>query len=319
MRARARRSLLCSHFAAAGVLLGLTLALTLPAHAAAEPSQCEGERFIYELYAYAVSTTLRPETGAEVAQHSTVTFTGEGEAPLTFEVASSEAALAHPDIDSGTGTSGPGTETTKWTFTSTKAASTAGTIYWQVSFTRKLTQCGGETRTYTTTGLGATAHTLSVISAAELPTPAPATEAPPPSSSPGATNGPNTSWSAATPTGLRVGLTASRLVHIGHPAVAYLVDCTAACEGKTSFTAWQLRGRHKPRALRSLDFAAHKVSMTGATGGNVRYTAHFRGRALKQLRSILRAGGEVKLQLSARVKDTKGNFVQVQRVLLLKR
>ena len=59
--------------------------------------------------------------------------------------------------------------------------------------------------------------------------------------------------------------------------------------------------------------------MKGASGGNVRYTDHFRGRALKQLRRILRGGGTVKLQVSARVKDTQGNFVQVLRTILLKR
>ncbi len=322
MRAlRARTSLLCGHFAVAGALLYLALALALPARAAAsEPSQCESEKFLYEIYAYAVGTTLKPESGAEVTQHSAVSFSGESESPLTFELASSEAGLVHPNIDSGVGTASSGTNTTRWTFTSTKAAAKPGTVYWDASFTRKLAHCGSEPQTFNTSSLGAPAHTLGVVASSELPSTPPGTEPPPgPGGPAGPTQGKNTSWSAASPTGLRVGITSSTLIHIGHPAIAYLVDCTAACEGKTSFTAWQLRGKHKPRLVKGLGFGPRTVSMKGASGGNVRYTDHFRGRALKQLKRILRGGGTVKLQVSARVKDTQGNFVQVQRTILLKR
>ena len=320
--ARARRSLLCGHFAVAAALLYLALALTIPARAAAEGSQCEGERFLYELYAYAVGTTLTPESGTEVTQHSAVSFSGESETPLTFRIASSEAGLAHPDIDSGVGTTSQGASTTKYTFTSTKAAAAARTAYWDVSFTHKLANCGNEERTFSTSALGAPARTLIVVSASEI-APAPPAPEPPPAPGPapgpvGSTNGKTTSWSAASPTGLRVGITSSTLIHIGHPAIAYLVDCTAACEGKTSFTAWQLRGKHKPRLIKLLGFGPRTVSMKGASGGNVRYTDHFRGRALKQLKQILRGGGTVKLQVSARVKDTQGNFVQAQRATLLR-
>jgi len=319
--ARARTSLFCGHFAAAGALLYLAFALVLPAHAtASEPSQCESEKFLYEIYAYAVGTTLRPESGAEVAQHSSVSFSGESENPLTFEFASSETGLVHPDIDSGVGTASAGTNTTKYTFTSARVAANAGTVYWDASFSRKLPHCGNESHTFNTSSLGAPALKLAVVPTSGLPVPPPGPEAPPgPGGSTGPVQGKNTSWSAASPTGLRVGITSSMLVHIGHPAVAYLVDCTGACEGKTSFTAWQLRGKHKPRLIKLLGFGPRTVSMKGTSGGNVRYTDHFRGRALKQLKSILRAHGTVKLQVSARVKDTQGNFVQIQRAILLKR
>jgi len=310
----------CAQFAVAGALLSLAMALALPARSlASEPSQCETEVFIYELYAYAVGTTLKPESGAEVAQHTAVSFSGESESPLTFELASSEAGLAHPDIDTGTGSSSAGASTTKWTFTSTRAASKEGTVYWDASFTHKLTHCNNETRRFTTSSLGAPARTLGVVPTGDIPPPPPGPEPAPPPGPTGPTKGKNTSWSAASPTGLRVGITASELVHIGHPAVAYVVGCTAVCEGKTSFTAWQLRGRHKPRLIKLLGFGPRTVSMKGSSGGNQQYTDRFRAKALKKLKAILRARGTVKLQLSARVKDASGNFVQVQRVMLLKR
>lgn len=209
----------------------------------------------------------------------------------------------------GTASPSSGSGTVPYSFTSSKATENAGTVYWQVSFTRRIPHCNGgkgETRTFPTSILGAKPHVLTVLEGGEIPRPVPI---PGPGS---------TSESKASPTGLKVSITAAQLIHIGHPAIAYLVGCTAQCTGKTSFQAWQLRGRRKPLRVRALDFGPRTVSIQGATGGNERFNAHWRGRALKTLKSMLHGGHEVKLVVTAKVADSKHNSVQVQRVILLK-
>jgi len=85
---------------------------------------------------------------------------------VTFAIASSPALLSSPDIDSGLGTaqpeslsSGPPLSYT-YTFTSTKATATPGTIYWDASFSNTtLAECSGQSpATYTTP-----ARTLTVL------------------------------------------------------------------------------------------------------------------------------------------------------------
>ncbi len=74
---------------------------------------------------------LEPANGATVPAGTPVTFSGESNQALTFSVASSQALLSSPDIDSGMGSqSGAFNE-----FTSTKATATPRTIYWAASFT----------------------------------------------------------------------------------------------------------------------------------------------------------------------------------------
>jgi len=274
----------------------------------------------FELFAYGVSTTFTPADGAEAAQGSAVTFSGESgviepneghpeELPLRFEIASSEEALSKGSyLDSGAGRVSPGIkpERRKYSLTSSRVTTNTGDIYWQASFTHYLAKCG-KTVTFNTGSGFSKPYVVSVVSPSETPTQVP---------SPG---GGNTNYSKSTPTGLKVGVTASRLVHIGHTAVAYLVDCTATCTGKTSVQAWELRGRRKPASVRALAFGPRKVSITGTSGGNERFVMRFRGRALRELRSILRSGHEVKLVITASVKDSKGNPVHAQRVVLLKR
>lgn len=104
---------------------------------------------------------LSPADGATVVAGTPVTFSGESgvESPMTFMVASSQALLSSPDIDSGLGASQP---LSQYTFTSTKAAATPRTIYWTASFTRTLKDCEEPPVTFTLP-----ARTLTV-----LPTPA---------------------------------------------------------------------------------------------------------------------------------------------------
>jgi hypothetical protein len=304
-------------------------ALLPPGAAAAEQSEaekCTAETFVYDLLGLGISSTLVPASGAEVTQHSPVTFSGESptsesegkqsEFPLAFEIGTSietnsegQEVVAHPYLDSGAGTKSAGSSSSsfRYSFTSAKAAASVRTIYWQASFTASLPHCNGgkgETRTFNTSQL-AKPHMLRVVAPGEQPAPVPQCPS-------------CTSFSPPSATGLKVGITAARLVHIGHPAVAYLVDCTGPCTGKTSFKAWQLRGRHRAVRAKALDFGPRAVSIGASAGGNERFTAHFRGRALKTLRKMLRGGHEVKLVVSANVKDAKGNPVQTQRVILLK-
>jgi hypothetical protein len=308
------------HFTAAAALscvaAGLALPVALPTSEAATTTQaeeCTGENFFFELASAAISLTLSPGISSEAFQHQPITFAGESPFPLTFRVASSESRLAHPDVDSGAGTASAGEKATRWSFTSSKAVAKLGKFYWSATFTQNLPNCAGgkgEVRTFSTAALGAPARSFVVLPASEEPeklTVLPCTAA-------------YTECSPPTPTGLRTRITAKRLVHIGHPAVAYLVQCTAACSGKTSFKAWELKGRHKAIRERALDFGPRQVSITNGGGGNERFIAHFRGSALRTLMSVLRSNHEIKLQITARVKDSKGNYVQAPaRVVLLKR
>jgi hypothetical protein len=74
---------------------------------------------------------LEPANGATVPAGTPVTFSGESNHALTFSVASSEALLSSPDIDSGTGSQSG----SFYRFTSTKATAAPRTIYWTASFT----------------------------------------------------------------------------------------------------------------------------------------------------------------------------------------
>jgi hypothetical protein len=75
-----------------------------------------------------------PEAGASVMAGSQVTFSTPSVAPVTFSVASSPAQLASPNIDQGLAQPLPSDGIHMQGFTSSKAASTPGTVYWQASF-----------------------------------------------------------------------------------------------------------------------------------------------------------------------------------------
>lgn len=79
----------------------------------------------------ALEARLAPPEGASVQAGTSVTFSGYSRAPVTFAVASSPALLSTPDIDGGPGAVQP---ENAYTFTSTKANTTPGTVYWDASF-----------------------------------------------------------------------------------------------------------------------------------------------------------------------------------------
>jgi hypothetical protein len=102
---------------------------------------------------------LEPASGATVPAGTPITFSGESNHVLTFSVASSEALLSSPDIDSGTGSQSGAFSR----FTSAKATATPRTIYWTASFTLTPEDCESPS-TFTTP-----VHTLLVVpSEAEL-------------------------------------------------------------------------------------------------------------------------------------------------------
>jgi len=302
--------------------LGPSLAAHAEGTTSSPSSSCEAEKLIYELAAYAIGKQAKPETGAEVARGSSVSFEAESEWPLTFYVASSEEKTPHPDIDQGTGSAEHGENATKYVFVSTRAAASEGTVYWIASFKRALPSCGGEERTFYTTSLHEKAHTLVVLPPAATPEPPPAQEAPPSGSAP--TSGSRTSWSAGAKTGsglsARIGITAAKLIHLRGTALAYLIDCTVACSGQTSAQGWLLGPHRKQSLLKIVRCGPRHFKVADSGGGHLHITCRFRGAALRRLRALLAHRKRVRLQISATAKASGSSAtLRVARSMLLQR
>jgi hypothetical protein len=75
--------------------------------------------------------------------------------------------------------------------------------------------------------------------------------------------------------------------------------------------------KRKPLAL--LSFGAHKVAIPATTGGDQRFRCRFGARALAKLRSLLAAGGEIRLQVVVQVTDAYGKTTEISRIILLRR
>jgi hypothetical protein len=315
--AKARRALvaLC-----ACTLLAAPLAPALSARAEGAPSnECETEKLLYELAAYAIGKEAKPESATEVAAGSPVRFEAESEWPISFDVASSEEALSHPDIDHGSGSpqKGQRENATDYVFVSTRAAAKEGTVYWVVSFTRTLPHCGGEERTFYSNSLHEKAHTLIVLAPAVAPEPPPPAETPP--SAPNPTSGHTTSWSggSSTTASAKIGITAAKLIHLHRQALAYLISCTVECAGSTSARGWLLRGHRKPIPLKILRCGPRRFKVAGSTGGHLHITCRFRGPALRRLHALLAHHKRVRLQISASAKAAGDARLHVARSILL--
>jgi hypothetical protein len=153
----------------AAVVLAAVLATAVPAQAYKEyevgpPSEA--------LLCYAeassalgvVENFLSPASGSMVAAATPITFSSDSSQPLSFAIASSEALLSTPNVDGGPGSPGPpppnAAGTQHYSFTSTKATATAGTVYWQASFsTAAMPHCADYVRTEKTA-----VRTLTVLS-----------------------------------------------------------------------------------------------------------------------------------------------------------
>ena len=142
--------------APAAFVIALTVAASAPtANAATYPpyfvcvSNALGNRLTLE-------ESLRPTEGALALPGSTLRFTGRSRAPLLFQIASSKAALASPDVDAGAGTEeAPAAvgDLPTFSFLSTAAGAQARTLYWRASFSNSaIAGCVGQpAKTYATT------------------------------------------------------------------------------------------------------------------------------------------------------------------------
>lgn len=111
-----------------------------------------------------VENFLGPANGSMVAAGTPITFSSNSSEPLSFAIASSEALLSTPNVDSGPGSPSPpppnASGTQHYSFTSTKATATAGTVYWQASFsTAAMPHCADHVGTEKTA-----VRTLTVLS-----------------------------------------------------------------------------------------------------------------------------------------------------------
>ncbi len=239
--------------------------------------------------------SLTPANGATAQTGALVTFTGNSEAPPRFAVASSPALLSSPDIDSGPGSAQPFSEphVDTYTFISTRAAITPGTIYWDASFSSStIAECASLTPTTYTTAI----RTLTILPAPTSPTPTPPTPPPP-----------------ATPRQLKVDVSVTGF-HLTRPTVVtYRIDCTASCSGETSYQALVLR--HYAKAVRApkLDLGPEPVSVTSPTGGDEQFTQIYSGNSLHLLRAIAHADGILELQITVKVTGSSGNIARAQR------
>jgi hypothetical protein len=87
--------------------------------------------------AAASAMLLEPANGAAVPAGTPVTFSGKSSNALAFSVASSQALLPSPDVDSGMGVQSEAF----YKFTSSKATATPRTIYWTASYTLTPPDC----------------------------------------------------------------------------------------------------------------------------------------------------------------------------------
>src|ERR1700686_284554 len=216
--------------------------------------------------------SLSPAGGATVSAGAPVTFSGSSSSPVTFAAASSPGSLSNPDIDNGLGSAQPSSEQVPtYTFTSTKVAATARTVYWNASFSNAgLPACAGqEPMTYTTA-----VRTLTVLAGPSAPLgPAP-TPAPEPS---------------PMPAPVQVSISASGSFSIAHPTVGYRIHCTAICSGNTYYHVLVSRRHARAGHLAKLDVGPRPVSITTTSGGYEQFAHSYRGSTLRMLKGLLHA------------------------------
>ncbi len=138
--------------AAMVIAMGAVAAVSAHAYTVGPPSEsllCSSEAIAA---LGVVENFLSPANGSTVVVGTPITFSSDSSQPLSFAIASSEALLSTPNVDSGPGSPSPpppnAAGTQNYSFTSTKATSTAGTVYWQASFsTAAMPHCADYVRT----------------------------------------------------------------------------------------------------------------------------------------------------------------------------
>jgi hypothetical protein len=220
-----------------------------------------------------------PEEGATVVAGTQVTFSAPSAAPVTFSVASSPALLASPNIDQGLAQPLPseGGTTRMQVFTSSKAASTPGTVYWQASFSAAaLPVCAGVSSGLVTIP----PRTLTVE-------PAP----PPPTL-------------AASPPEPAFSATISSAPE-GRPQVSFDVHCSTSCVGSAAYVVTAFHHHRKSRE-RALDFGPWKVAIASSSGGVQQFTHRYAGASLRKLKHLIHDGDALEVHIASTVTDAGG-------------
>jgi len=221
-----------------------------------------------------------PEAGASVIAGTQITFSTPSVAPVTFSVASSPALLASPNIDQGLAQPRPSEGIHMQGFTSSKAASTPGTVYWQASFSaEEVPGCAGVLSGLITSPV----RTLTVE------------PAPPPPQLPPAAPPPEPALSATISS-----------VPMGHPQVAFKVHCSTSCVGTAAYVVTAIH-RHRKSPEPALDFGPSKVAIASSSGGVQQFTHRYRGASLRKLKHLIHDGDSLEVHITSTVTDAGGN------------
>jgi hypothetical protein len=231
-----------------------------------------------------------PEAGAKVVAGTQVTFSTPSDAPVTFFVASSPALLASPNIDQGLAQplSSEGGTTHMQVFTSSNAASTPGTVYWQASFSAaEVPGCAG-----VLSGLITSPPRTLAVEPAPPPTPS---AAPPPAPA-------FSAMISSAPT--------------GRPQVAFKVHCSTSCVGTAAYVVTVLH-HHRKSPESVLDFGPRKVAIASSSGGVQQFTHRYTGASLRKLEHLIHDDDALEVHITSTVTDTGGNTAVARKMTLL--
>jgi hypothetical protein len=244
-----------------------------------------------------VENFLSPANGLTVAVGSPITLSSVSSQPLSFAIASSAALLSTPNLDSGPGSPGPppanaaGSEL--YSFTSTKASASAGTVYWQASFsTAEMPHCAEYVRTETTA-----VRTLTV-----LPAPAPAPT--PPAQTPSV---PTVTPDLTPPAPVRINIGSKRF-QLAHPTVTYTVKCDERCTGNVEYDV-VVHHRRKVDRVHWPTLASKAFSIQATAGGEQQLSYRFTGSALRLLKRLAQEGDAIAMDLRASARPVESGAI----------
>jgi len=219
-----------------------------------------------------------PEEGATVTVGTPVTFSAPSAAPVTFSVASLPTLLGSPDIDRGLAQPQPapgGAIDHMQVFTSSQAASTPGTVYWQASFSAaEVPECAG-----LLSGLITVPPRILKVE----PAPSPPSESPPPALS-----------------------AAISKTQAGPRQVSFDVSCSTSCTGTATYVVSAAR-RHRRSRKSALGFGPWKVAIANAAGGVQQFTHRYAGATLRKLTHLAQEGDVLEIHITSTVTGADGS------------
>lgn len=164
-------------------------------------------------------------------------------------------------------------------FTSSKAASTPGTVYWQASFSAaEVPECAG-----VLSGLITSPVRTLTVEPAPLP--------PPPAASPLAPVFSATISSAP----------------MDRPQIAFKVHCDTNCVGTASYVV-TVTHRHRKSPEPALDRGPWTVAIGSSAGGVQQFTHRFTGASLRKLKHLIHNGDAIEVHIASTVRDAGGNM-----------